>query len=89
MLPTVQITKTDGNLGVSANTERILAIIGDSTAGDLNVATSMLNSVDVKDEFGGGMLVEAASYALGQGVPCVLVRSRDRRRGRDRAGRHL
>jgi hypothetical protein len=75
MLPSVAITKTDGNLGVSANTERILAIIGDSTSGDTNVATSCLNSVDAKDEFGTGRLVEAASYALGQGVPCVLVRA--------------
>lgn len=75
MLPTVGIDKTDGNLGVSANTDRILAIIGDATGGALNTATSCLNSTDAKDEFVSGMLVEAASLVLEQDVPTVLIRS--------------
>ncbi len=74
MLPSVLIQKTDGNLGVSANTERILAIIGCSSAGDFDLAQSMLATGDVETEFGGGQLVEAAVYAIGQNVPTVCIR---------------
>lgn len=75
MLPIVQVKKTDGNLGVATNTERILAIIGTASAGDLNKAFAFANKNDVTDLWKTGPLVEAMTYMLDQGIPCVGIRS--------------
>jgi len=73
MTPDIQIAKTDGNLGVVSNTERILAIVGPASAGTSNVAASYVNKDDVITAFTSGKLVEALSYCIAQGVPCDAV----------------
>ncbi len=75
MLPIAQITKTDGNLGVAANTDRILAIIGSASSGDFDTAGSYTNRSDITDEFTSGPLVEAGAYMVDKGIPVVLIRS--------------
>ena len=75
MTPDIQIAKTDGNLGVVSNTERILAIVGPASAGTSNVAASYVNKDDVITAFTSGKLVEALSYCIAQGVPCVGIKS--------------
>ena len=75
MTPSVQIQKTDGNLGVASNTDRILAIIGTASAGDFDSAFTYTNKTDVTDEFGSGPLVEAGAYMIARGIPVVLIRA--------------
>jgi hypothetical protein len=75
MTPSTTISKTDGNLGVSSATERILAIIGTSSAGDYDTPTSVTSKNDLTDEFGNGPLVEACAYMIARGIPVVAVRA--------------
>lgn len=75
MIPSVSITKTDGNLGVASDTDRILAIIGPASAGDTNSAFSFTSKSDMVDEFESGMLVTAGAYMLARGIPVVLIRT--------------
>jgi hypothetical protein len=74
MLPSVSISKTDGNLGVVSDTDRILAIVGTSAGGTANEAFGLSNKNDVTDEFTSGPLVEAGSYMLARGIPIVLIK---------------
>jgi hypothetical protein len=74
MTPGITNNKTDGNLGVVSDTDRILAIIGAAAAGTANVAGAYTNKNDVTDAFTSGELVEAASYMLAQGIPVVLIK---------------
>lgn len=75
MIPRVENKKTDGNLGVATDTDRILAIIATSSSGEKNVPTSLAGKNDVRDEFVGGPIVEAGAYAIEKGVPVVLLRA--------------
>lgn len=75
MIPNIQIQKTDGNLGVANNTDRILAIIGPASAGATNVATSVTSRTDLMAAFTSGPLVEAGSYMIARGLPIVAIRS--------------
>lgn len=74
MLQKVTIQKTDGNLGVALDTERILAVIAPATSGDLNVAYSFATPSDLVDKFAGGKLVESCALLIQQGVPVISVR---------------
>lgn len=74
MIPSVNITKTDGNLGVTSPTDRILALIGYAPSGTLNQATSINDKNTLTSLFGtSGAGIEAGSYALNQGVPLVFI----------------
>lgn len=73
--PAVRITKTDGGIGPSANTDRILALIGPSTAGIANAPQAFTSSADAAAQFGSGPLVEDAAYLLDLGVPVVMIRA--------------
>ncbi len=75
MTPSTSITKTDGNLGVSSNTERILAVIGTSSAGAYDTPTSVTSKNDLTTGFGSGPLVEACAYMISRGIPVVAIRS--------------
>lgn len=75
MTPSVTIEKTDGNLGVATNTDRILAIIATALTGDTDKAFSWTNKNDVVEEHTSGPLVEASAYMIAQGVPVVGIRA--------------
>lgn len=75
MIPNVEITKIDGSLGVSPATDRTLAIVGVSSSGEVNEPTAITTPADAVSAFGIGPLVEAAAYAVANGVPCVAVRA--------------
>lgn len=75
MTPSVQISKTDGNLGVASDTERILAIIGPASAGISEKASIFTNKADIVAEFQSGVLVEAGAYMVARGIPVVLIRT--------------
>lgn len=75
MTPKVTIQKTDGNLGVASNTDRILAIVATASAGAFDTAFTYTNKNDVTDEFVSGPLVEAGAYCIARGIPVVLIRS--------------
>lgn len=75
MTPDVQNQKTDGNLGVSASTARILAIIAPAEKGPSNTATPCANPDEAYATFGVGQLSAAATHVLDIAqVPTVLVR---------------
>lgn len=74
MIPSVQNSKTDGNLSAVSDTDRILAIIAPASSGTFNVAGAYTNKSDVVAAFTSGPLVEDASYLLNLGVPVVLIR---------------
>jgi hypothetical protein len=74
MLPIASITKTDGNLGVTQPTDRILAVVGYAPSGSTNQATSVTDKNTLTTTFGSsGIGVEAVSYLLNEGVPCVFI----------------
>lgn len=75
MIPNVNMQKTDGNLGVASSTDRILAVVGPSSAGTVGVAVSVTNKADLVTAFGQGPLVEACGYMIARGLPVVAVRS--------------
>lgn len=75
MIPNVTISKTDRNLGVAADTDRILAIIGTSLAGETGKAFAFSNTNDAEEEYEGGPLLEAAGYMITEGVPIVTIRA--------------
>lgn len=76
MLPRVDITKADGQTGVvRPSVDGVLAVIGPSEKGALNIATSHSDIQLAFAEFGWGVLVEGAAYDLPiAAVPVVLVR---------------
>lgn len=75
MIPKVTNNKTDGNLGVTSDTDRILAIIAPATTGDYDTPTSVTQTNDAKTLFGNGKLVKAALYLIGLGIPVLLIRA--------------
>lgn len=77
MLPSVGITKADGQTGVVRPSDvGVLAIIAPSGAGSFNVPAAYLRPDIALTDLGGGPLVESASYILPvSGKPVVLVRS--------------
>jgi hypothetical protein len=75
MIPSTAISKTDGNLGVATNTDRILAIIGTAASGPLNTGTSLTNKTDLYATFGRyGSLVQACAYMIARGIQVVAFR---------------
>lgn len=56
--PSVDITQQDNQLGVRLPGDNLLAIIGCSSAGDINVPTICTRTKQVRDTFGTGPLVE-------------------------------
>lgn len=75
MIPNIAISKTDGNLGVATNADRILAVIGTATQGTLNVGVSLTNKADLYATFGkSGSLVQACAYLIDRGVQVVAFR---------------
>lgn len=75
MTPSTSISKTDGNLGVSSATERILAIVAPASAGAYDTPTSFTSKNDLTSAHTSGPLVEAIAYMIAQGIPCVGCRS--------------
>lgn len=76
MIPSVSITRLDGQTGVvrPAN-DGILVIIGPATTGTVNQPTPMTRPDLAASTFGYGDLPEAASYHLAVAkTPCVLIR---------------
>ncbi|MBX3205111.1 MAG: hypothetical protein KF764_08575 [Labilithrix sp.] len=74
MTPKVGIGKTDGNLGVATDTDRILAIIAPASAGVMNTGVSVTTKTDLVEEFESGPLVLAGAYMLSLGIPIVAFR---------------
>lgn len=76
-LPTVDITKTDGNTGVvKPGATGILAIIAPSQQGTVNLASAYASATQAKTYFGVGLLVEAAAWDMDRsGNSVVLVRA--------------
>jgi hypothetical protein len=74
MIPGIQNTKTDGNLGVVSDTDRILAIVGTASSGAYAEAFGLTNENDITSTFTSGPLVEAGAYMLARGIPVVLIR---------------
>lgn len=75
MTPSTDIQKTNGNLGVSTDTERILAIVAPAAAGAFDTPTLFATSNDLTDAHTAGPLVVAVGHCLEQGIPCVGIRS--------------
>ena len=77
MLPSVTITKSDGNTGVvKPSADGILAIIAPSEKGDLNTPSAHTRVSNALAEFGYGRLVEDAAYDLAVAKkPAVLIRA--------------
>lgn len=77
MLPTVSITKSDGNTGVvRPGADGICALIGPAASGTQNQAASFAKPKSLTDEFTAGLLPEAAAWMLQfTGKPVVTVRS--------------
>jgi hypothetical protein len=77
MIPSVQITKSDGNTGVvKPSADGILAIIAPSQSGTPNVPASFARRDLALAEYGYGPLVEVAAYDMDvAGKPVVLVKS--------------
>lgn len=76
MIPSVSITKSDGNTGVvKPSPDGNLAIIGTSQKGSFNVPSSFTRQIDAYGTFGEGNLVEAAAYDMAVAQkPVVLIR---------------
>jgi hypothetical protein len=74
MIPGIQNDKTDGNLGVVADTDKILAIVATASGGTANSAAEYTNKNDITGEFTSGDLVEAGAYMLAQGIPVALIK---------------
>lgn len=76
MIPTVSITKSDGNTGVvKPGAEGILAIIAPSEKGDLNTPSAHVRQDLALAEFGRGKLVEFGAYDMAVAKkPVVLIR---------------
>lgn len=75
MIPGIDNQKTDGNLGVSVATDRILAIVAPCEKGPSNTPTSCSNPDDAFAQFGEGPLTAAATYIINTSQkPVVLVR---------------
>ncbi len=75
MIPSVENQKTDGNLGVATETERVLAIIGVSSIGSFDTPQAFTGKTDVMTAFGQGPLVECAVYCIQRGIPVVCIRA--------------
>lgn len=75
MIPSVENQKTDGNLGVATETDRILAIVGVAKAGAFDTPQAFTSKNDILDEHEEGPLVEAGVYCVARGIPVVLVRA--------------
>jgi hypothetical protein len=76
MQPSVTISELDGQLGVVPSTAgRLLAVIGCSTAGPMNVPTPASSVSDIGATFGQGRLPEAAAMSIAQGRAVVAVRA--------------
>lgn len=78
-VPQVTTQKTDGNTGVvRPGTDGILAIIGPSSAGTKNLASSQSKKTPIASSFGVGKLPElAAMHCERVGRSVVLVRAED------------
>jgi hypothetical protein len=76
MIPSVSITKSDGNTGVvRPGPDGVLAIIAASPTGVQNVAVTASSTKIAQDEFGSGPLVELAAYTMAVSKrPTLLVR---------------
>ena len=75
MVPKVSNQKTDGNLGVASQTDRILVIIAPCEKGPLNAPSAFVSSSDVLSLYGQGELTEAVSYVIDvAGLPVVAMR---------------
>lgn len=73
--PNVTITELDGALGNLA-TGGLLALIGVSSSGPLNMPATFARIADVQTNFGAGPLVEAAARAIDlYGQPVCVVRA--------------
>lgn len=77
--PQVIITELDGSLGVlPPSAGRLLAVVGVSSAGPINVPAAYARVRDLVAAFGGGPTVEAAAYHINlTGRPVVFVRADD------------
>lgn len=76
MIPSVSITKTDGNTGVvKPSADGILAIIAPSEKGTLNQPGAYARQDLAQNDFGYGPLVEYAAYVMSVArKPVVLIR---------------
>lgn len=74
MTPNANINKTDGNLGVANDTDRILVIFGTAAAGAFDSPQAFTDKNDIIEEHESGPLVHAAVYMIARGIPVVLVR---------------
>lgn len=76
MLPDVQITEIDGNLGVQPAGDPYFVLVGPCDSGPLNTPAAFARTQDVVTTFGGGPLVEAACYHIATfNQPAVIVRT--------------
>lgn len=74
MLPTARTTESDGALGNRPSAAGLpQAILGQCTSGDYETPTSLADSDLVRAEFGKGRAVEAACYALDNGLAKSVV----------------
>jgi hypothetical protein len=75
--PSVSITELDGALGVlPPSAGKLLACVGTSSAGPLNVPSTFSKVKPLTAAFGSGPLVEAAAYHIERhGKPVVVVRT--------------
>lgn len=75
--PNVSITELDGALGVTPESAgRLLALVGPSTIGPINLPAAFGRVKDLVTNYGGGPLVEAAAHAIERyGRPVVVVRT--------------
>jgi hypothetical protein len=75
--PSVIITEIDGALGVlPTSAGQLLAFMGHSTSGPLNLPATFARASDMSGTFGEGPMVEAAAYELSTtGRPVLVVRT--------------
>src|SRR5262245_38642851 len=77
MLNRVITTESDGALNIQPSLSGLpLAVVGQSTAGDLNKPTPLTDPAQAQSTFGLGRAVEATCYALNRlGIQVVHVRT--------------
>lgn len=76
MIPSVQNTILDNQLGIRAPADAVLTIIATATDGAVATPANFTQIEDVTDEFTSGPLVECAAYAIERyGLTCRCIRA--------------
>src|SRR5262245_30172446 len=76
MIPQIQLTVLDNQLGIRAPANAALAIVATATTGALNMPQAFTRIPDVQKEYTDGPLVEVPAYAIERfGLAVLTVRA--------------